>query len=265
MNIKTCGIIFLLLMVIFSGCTKPKYTGHDPKNLQEFEIYPEKVAKMLKAGGVPVLIDLRSSDEYLKSHINQAISIPFDKLSLSELSKANLDAQSEIYVYDNSGRKGKDAVNILKSMGHENVHSIYGGFVHWEEDRYPVEAGEGLILQKDPGEVQGGPRISADERSYDFGKITQSGGVVTHDFLIENEGDETLEIMSISTSCACTSAEMDKKTLEPGESAIVKTTFDPNVHEEPEGRFKRTVFLETNDPENEEFQLTIYVEILVGE
>jgi hypothetical protein len=109
-----------------------------------------------------------------------------------------------------------------------------------------------------------GPRIYAEQTSYDFGVVPQFGGTVTHEFEIENRGDEVLKIISISTSCACTTAEIDKYEIPPGGKATVKVTFDPNVHEEPKGRFHRVIFIESNDPLNEEFWLKIYVDIDEG-
>ncbi|RMF55126.1 DUF1573 domain-containing protein, partial [Candidatus Woesearchaeota archaeon] len=84
-------------------------------------------------------------------------------------------------------------------------------------------------------------------------------------FKVMNTGNSTLEISSISTSCGCTTAEMDELVIEPGESATLTVFFDPDFHEEPKGRFSRTVFLETNDPENPEAEVKIWVDILEGE
>jgi rhodanese-related sulfurtransferase len=259
--------IFLILIAPFSGCTGPSEEDHhddDDDHVEEHEIYPGDVAELLEAGNRPIIIDLRTPDEYAAGHATGAISIPFDKLSMGELAKAGLEEHDVIYVYDTSGRKGESAVNVLTSLGFENVKSMAGGFVHWEEDEYPVEKGEPPETKEETKTIEGGPRISASETSHDFGVITQYGGVVTHDFVIENKGDENLEIISVSTSCACTSAEIDKKDLAPGETAVVKTLFDPNVHEEPQGRFRRTIFVESNDPTNEEFMLNIYVDIEEG-
>lgn len=257
-------LILLFTLALFSGCTGAEEAGHNDEHVAEHEIYPGDVAELLEAGNRPIIIDLRSPGEYAGGHAAGAISIPFETLSLGELTAAGLDTHDVIYVYDTSGRQGESAVNVLTSFGFENVKSLSGGFVHWEEDEYPIEEGAGVTIKKDTTRVEGGPRIHAEVTSHEFGVIPQYGGLITHDFLIENTGDETLLIKAVSTSCACTSAEIDKKELEPGETAIVKATFDPNVHEEPQGRFRRTIFIESNDPTNAELMLKVYVDIGEG-
>ena len=71
-------------------------------------------------------------------------------------------------------------------------------------------------------------------------------------------------ITSVSTSCGCASAKLDKSVVAPGESNRMTVFFDPNFHEEPAGRFSRTVFLETNDPVNPESEVKIWMDILEG-
>ena len=134
--------IFLVLIALFSGCTESGETDHhddDDEDVKEFEIYPGDVAELIEAGNRPIIIDLRSPAEYGSGHAAGAISIPFDNLSPGELTAAGLDKHDVIYIYDNSGRLGEDGVKILSSMGYENVKSMAGGFVHWEEDEYPIE------------------------------------------------------------------------------------------------------------------------------
>jgi len=97
---------------------------------------------------------------------------------------------------------------------------------------------------------------------YDFGKITKEGGVVSTEFKIKNSGEGELKLSGIVTSCSCTSAKIDKEVLKAGEEATLTAYFDPNVHEEPEGRFSRSIYIKTNDQENKEIEFKIYVEIL---
>ena len=70
-----------------------------------------------------------------------------------------------------------------------------------------------------------------------------------------------LEIFATSTSCGCTSAELEKNMLQPGESATLTVSFIPNFHREPEGKFDRTIYLKTNDPANREKEIKIFVEL----
>lgn len=106
------------------------------------------------------------------------------------------------------------------------------------------------------------PVAETHKSEYDFGQITKADGKVSTVFEIENHGKEPLELSNITTSCSCTSAEIDKTELNFNEVAKLTVTFDPNYHAEPEGRFERVIYVETNDPDQPEMQFKIYIEIL---
>ncbi|MFQ5493317.1 MAG: DUF1573 domain-containing protein [Candidatus Dojkabacteria bacterium] len=105
------------------------------------------------------------------------------------------------------------------------------------------------------------PSAETHKSEFDFGVITEENGKVSTTFEIENHGKGLLEIGTISTSCACTSAEVNKTSLGFNEVAILTVVFDPNVHAEPKDRFSRKVYVETNDPEMSEMEFTIFVDI----
>ena len=141
---------------------------------------------------------------------------------------------------------------------------LFGGFTHWDEDSYDTEKGQ-VIDSSGASLNDEGPKIKLDKELFDFGQVPQLGGIVSTEFTVSNIGNKDLEINSISTSCGCTSAEISSEILKPDESATLKIFFDPNFHKEPDGIFKRTVFLETNDPSNLEAEAKIQVEVLEGQ
>lgn len=106
------------------------------------------------------------------------------------------------------------------------------------------------------------PVAETHKSSYDLGQVSQQEGVVSTIFEIENHGRKALKIGEISTSCGCTTAEIDIRELGFNEEAELTVYFDPNFHEEPEGRFTRSVFVQTNDEDNPEIQFDIFVEIV---
>ncbi|KKW37647.1 MAG: hypothetical protein UY85_C0048G0002 [Candidatus Peribacteria bacterium GW2011_GWB1_54_5] len=70
------------------------------------------------------------------------------------------------------------------------------------------------------------------ETAFDFGTIKQSGGKVSHDFAFTYAGDAPIVITAIPTSCACASAEVDRRELESGESVTMLTK--PPLPSQPE-------------------------------
>ena len=98
--------------------------------------------------------------------------------------------------------------------------------------------------------------------TYDFGLISKDDGKVSTTFEIENHGKGTLEIGDITTSCACTTANIEKKSLSFNEETQLTIIFDPNLHDEPKDRFKRSIYVPTNDSEMPELVFDIYVDII---
>jgi hypothetical protein len=65
------------------------------------------------------------------------------------------------------------------------------------------------------------------EESFDFGKIKESDGPVTHTFTFTNTGSVPLVIQNAQASCGCTTPEWTKQPVMPGAKGFIKATFDP--------------------------------------
>ena len=103
------------------------------------------------------------------------------------------------------------------------------------------------------------PRLAVLPLEYDLGKVKQSGGVVSRTFAVRNDGGKDAQVSEVLTSCSCTTAEIDKKVIKPGETADLIVIFDPNYHFEDEGRFFRTATVKYNGDSLAEAK--IYVEV----
>lgn len=97
------------------------------------------------------------------------------------------------------------------------------------------------------------PAISVDRPVFDFGTVPQ-GKKVDHQFVLKNKGDAPLTILRTKTSCGCTVANVSTKTVEPGKSAELKTTFDSANFS---GKISKTITVETNDPATPAYTLTV--------
>jgi len=63
------------------------------------------------------------------------------------------------------------------------------------------------------------PKISLEEREYNFGKVKE-GEEVSHTFKIKNEGAAELVIHNVSPACGCTASDFTRK-LAPGEEGKI--------------------------------------------
>lgn len=98
------------------------------------------------------------------------------------------------------------------------------------------------------------PRIEITPASYDFGNIPYVK--VETEFQVKNSGGSPLEILSVSTSCGCTTAEIESVTLLPGAVTRLHVTFDPQLMGE-EGDILRVVYIKSNDPHQPEVEIEL--------
>lgn len=103
------------------------------------------------------------------------------------------------------------------------------------------------------------PKAVYPEESFDFGNINQDQ-VVTHDFVVKNEGTEPLKIDKVRASCGCTAAAPDVDELKPGESAKIKVKFDSHGRK---GVQKKYVYVFTNDPDKPQMRLSFTTNIVL--
>ena len=93
--------------------------------------------------------------------------------------------------------------------------------------------------------VSAAPEVYVEQPIYDFGSI-QEGFAVTHVFLIQNTGDETLVIERVIASCGCTTTELAADRLAPGASVELEVFVDTAGFG---GRIAKTITIYSNDPE----------------
>ncbi|MCX7862833.1 MAG: DUF1573 domain-containing protein [Bacteroidales bacterium] len=101
-------------------------------------------------------------------------------------------------------------------------------------------------------------KITFAEESFDFGKIAEEKGPVTHEFSFTNTGAQPLIIQNVKASCGCTSPDWTKDPVLPGKKGFVKATFDPKGRPGP---FNKSITV-TSNAENATVVLTIKGEVI---
>jgi len=81
-----------------------------------------------------------------------------------------------------------------------------------------------LLALPNTGSAVNGPKLVCDNPEYNFGKVTQSA-VVTHVFILRNEGDTTFVAGMPQTACGCTRVKLSKRMIGPGETAELTAVF----------------------------------------
>ena len=101
--------------------------------------------------------------------------------------------------------------------------------------------------------VGAAPKIEVDDPIFDFGEVLE-GIAVSHVFVLTNSGDEPLMIEKVLAACGCTTTELAKDTLEPGETVKLETLVDTAGFG---GNINKSISVYTNDPETEKLTLRV--------
>lgn len=93
--------------------------------------------------------------------------------------------------------------------------------------------------------------------TYDWGKVTLK--VLTTKIRIKNVGDKTLFISKVKPSCGCTTAPMDRRSLEPGEIGTMNVNLSLDISST--GKIVKKIDISSNDPVTPD--TTIYLQCMI--
>ncbi len=118
-------------------------------------------------------------------------------------------------------------------------------------DGNPDGAGRGTTVVVRTGGPT--PRVVVEQEEFEFGAMDVTAKA-SHNFILTNLGEATLELTAGETSCGCTLSEIEDPRIAPGESGkvTVKWTADKG-----EGPYTQTATIETNDPARPRVTLTV--------
>jgi molybdopterin/thiamine biosynthesis adenylyltransferase/rhodanese-related sulfurtransferase len=106
------------------------------------EIEPFEAAEEIDGGDV-VLIDTREPHEYQEAHLEGGKLVPPGLLA-DEIAAAAPDKSARTILYCRSGNRSAIAAAQMESLGYEDVASMAGGILAWQEQGLPVVATEGM-------------------------------------------------------------------------------------------------------------------------
>ena len=78
-----------------------------------------------------VILDVRTTDEYKAGHIPNASQIDVLKKEEFKAQISSLDKNKTYLIYCRSGKRSKDAMNIMKELGFTKLFDLNGGFSNW--------------------------------------------------------------------------------------------------------------------------------------
>ena len=110
------------------------------------EIQPFEAAAEIEGGDV-VLIDTREPHEYQEAHLEGGKLVPPGLLG-DEIETAAPDKSARTILYCRSGNRSALAAAQMQAMGYENVASMGGGILLWQEQGLPVVSASGMTAEQ---------------------------------------------------------------------------------------------------------------------
>ncbi|PKQ68595.1 DUF1573 domain-containing protein [Raineya orbicola] len=102
------------------------------------------------------------------------------------------------------------------------------------------------------------PRITFTSNTFHFGNL-KMGNSVSHTFEFTNTGKKDLKILSVQTSCNCTTTLLEKKIIRPGEKGRITVIYTPKPNQKNEQ--KKVILVISNAINKEELlYMTGFVE-----
>ena len=124
-------IVILAAFFIFGGNSSPT------TNSLPAEINTGMAYQKVEEGAF--LLDVRTQEEWIESHVEGATLIPLDEL---EARISEVPTDREVVVICHSGNRAKVGRDILLAAGYPSVSSVSGGIQGWMEAGYPTVSGE---------------------------------------------------------------------------------------------------------------------------
>jgi rhodanese-related sulfurtransferase len=85
----------------------------------------------------PVLLDIRTPDEYAQGHLKGSVLLDFYAADFAE-KLAKLDKAAKYLIYCRSGRRSGKALETMGQLGLAQAHDIEGGITAWTAAGLPV-------------------------------------------------------------------------------------------------------------------------------
>ncbi len=98
------------------------------------------------------------------------------------------------------------------------------------------------------------PVIKFEVMKQDLGTVREKGGKVSVEFPFKNVGNSDLVITTTYASCGCTQPSFPEEPIAPGQSGVIKVTFNPANRP---GEINSTVTVRSNDKANKKVVLRL--------
>ncbi|MBC7642732.1 MAG: rhodanese-like domain-containing protein [Flavobacterium sp.] len=108
-------------------------------NAQNYEsLLAKKFQEKLNTEKSPQILDVRSPEEFISGHIENAININWNSSDFSDKVKSFVKTKP-IFVNCLGGGRSKKASEALSLLGFTKVYELKGGISEWKSNNFPIK------------------------------------------------------------------------------------------------------------------------------
>jgi phage shock protein E len=101
---------------------------------------PDALAALLAREDAPLLLDVRTRDEFAQGHVPGATLVPIDELP-ARLGELEGHKQRGVVAYCESGGRASKAAELLRAHGFTGVRLLDGSMRRWRDEQREVATG----------------------------------------------------------------------------------------------------------------------------
>ena len=129
------AVIRNLLVVAATGLMLAACGSQEPENAA---IAGVQLAALIAKNDAPLILDVRTVEEFDAGHIPGAVNIPHTELA-ARLEELGPGKEREIVVHCKSGKRAGMAAEVLAEAGFTAVRDLDGHMDGWEAAGFPLE------------------------------------------------------------------------------------------------------------------------------
>ena len=122
------GLLAIVLIAV-AGC------GREP---EVTSVNAAALSERLGSADAPVILDVRTREEYSSGHVPGAINVPYDQVA-DRVEEFAAFRDADVVVYCQSGKRASMAAADLKTAGFSRVLDLEGHMQGWKEQGLPLE------------------------------------------------------------------------------------------------------------------------------
>ncbi len=124
------------IAIVFGALVATPAFAEDPESSKAPSISAAELHARRESEAAPVVIDVRTPEEYTSGHIPGAVNVPFDQVAQRI---AEIDAPHGVALYCMVGPRARKGESALLAAGYEKVFHLEGGLAAWQAVGLPVE------------------------------------------------------------------------------------------------------------------------------